>query len=124
MKIKRMLRGRVVIREIRTKSSILITPDPTSFNEYAKYDERTHRGIVLAKGAPPLTETGHEVQGFFFEPGDTVEFHFAGTEKGRTALWEDGEPAVWLHFEEVDAVLEDGQPAVWVPQASVDGVWE
>ena len=94
----RPLRGRVVIREIKPKSSIIIQPDAGMYNEYAAYDERTHRGRVLAKGSPPLTDAGHEVQGCDFEPGDLVEFHFAGTEKGRTAPWEDGEPALWLHF--------------------------
>ena len=99
------LRGRVVVREIKAKSSAIITLDSADFDEYARYDERTHRGIILAKGAPPLTETGHEVQGCFFEPGDTVEFHFAGTEKGRTAAWNDGVQALWLHFKEIDAVI-------------------
>ena len=106
MKIDRILRGRVVIREIRVKSDILIIPDAEMYNEYAKYDERTHRGVILGMGEPPLTESGHVVQGCDFKPGDTVEFHFAGTEKGRTAPWEDGEAALWLHFKEVDAVID------------------
>lgn len=101
-----MLRGRVAVREIREHSGAIVLPDPEVFNEYAKYDERTHRGIILGKGPPPLLDSGAEVPNCDFEPGDIVEFHFAGTEKGRTAPWEDDLPALWLHFKEIDAVIE------------------
>lgn len=106
MKIERILRGRVVIREIKLTSSVLFLPDAEIFDQYAKYQERTHRGVVLGMGEPPFTESGHVVTGCDFRPGDTVEFHFAGTEQGRTAPWKDGEPALWLHFKEVDCVID------------------
>lgn len=95
----RLLRGQVVVREIKRTSSIIITPDanPRSI--------KTHRGIVLQMGPPALFDNRHEVP-FFFNVGDEVIFHFDEHEDKRTRKWVDGEPAVWLKQMEVDAVVE------------------
>jgi len=112
--ILRPLRGRVVVREDRRRTSVII--DPLMGNPR---EETTHRGVVLAMGAPAyacrhLDALGrcqsltckHPEVPWGFSTGDTVQFHFAGTEKGRTVDWTDGEPALWLAQHEIDAVVE------------------
>lgn len=94
------MRGRVVVRELKERSSLVI--DPGRWNER---EVTTHRGVVLAVGAPVRTESGAEVP-HGFKPGDVVRFHFEATEKGRIAPWEDGEPALWMAQREIDGVEE------------------
>jgi co-chaperonin GroES (HSP10) len=91
------LRGRVVLREIKSLSSIIlhvVESDP--------YKETTHRGVVLALGSPPWSNDGTREIPWQFEVGDTVGFHFVGTEKGRTNKWIDGEDALFLAAWEID----------------------
>ena len=93
------LRGRVVIREDKSHSSIIevVGVDPRSIT--------THRGMVIAVGAPVLTDSDAEIP-LHFGPGDIVQFHFEATEKGRTTVWE-GEPGILIMAQrEIDAVIE------------------
>ena len=97
----RVLRGRVVVRETEQKfSSVILTPN------YNPREEKSHRGVVLAVGAGAYTKLGVEVP-IDVRVGDIVNFHFEGTEKGRTAPWTDGKNALWLMHREVDAVYLD-----------------
>ena len=107
----RPTRGWVVVREEKRRSSIIIDPGVAKPREIV-----THRGLVLAIGAPAILHGyvmrdgkkvphDHEVP-HGFGPGDVVQYHFAGHEEGRTATWTDGAPAVWLAQHEVDAVVE------------------
>lgn len=91
-------RGFCVIRELR-ESSLLWRPDDNP------REVRTHRGVVLAIGAPSLVN-GHEVP-WLFNVGDTVQFHFEETERGRTVTWpETGEEVKCIMQREVDGVIE------------------
>ena len=95
-----VLRGRVVVRECKNKfSSLIETPI------YNPREEEIHRGIVLAVGAGAFTKLGVPVE-CEAKVGDEVYFHFEATEKGRTAPWVDGEPALYLAQREIDAVIE------------------
>lgn len=93
------LRGRVVIREDKKRSGVIIDPGIANEREI-----KTHRGVVLALGPPVEAFPGVYVD-HGFKVGDTVQFHFEGTEKGRIADW-DGEPALWMAQREIDAVIE------------------
>ena len=100
------LRGRVVIKEHKQSSSIIhvVGGDPR--------EETTHRGLVLAVGPggaydhPRYGAEGPD-QPFEPKPGDVVQFHFVGTEKGRTVDY----PALgWvgvlvMAHREVDAII-------------------
>ena len=104
----RLLRGRVVIREDRRRSSIIETIDN---------DPRatvTHRGEVLAVGPPVQTEhynpitqrsTFHDVP-LSYSVGDVVQFHFEGTEKGRTFSWGEWTGVLCMAQREIDGVIE------------------
>jgi len=94
------LRGRAVIREEKARSSVIVDPGIANEREI-----RTHRGLVLALGAPVLLDSGAEVP-WLCKPGDRVQFHFEATERGRTNVWEDGEPALYMAQREIDAVVE------------------
>lgn len=96
----RPMRGQCVVREIvgRASSSIW-TPDPAN-----PRDVLTHRGTVLAMGAPSQVN-GHDVP-WLFDVGDTVLFHHEKWEKGATRPWTDGVDAIWLGQVEIDAVVE------------------
>ena len=104
----RLLRGRILIREDRRHSSIIIAPtgDPRA--------TVTHRGEVLAVGPPVETQhydpatrrsTFHEVP-LHYKVGDFVQFHFEATEKGRTMTWGEWEGVLCMAQREIDAVLE------------------
>ena len=98
----RLLTGRVVIREILSdeRSGRIWTPDPKA------KDVLTHRGRVLGVGPGPLRPDGSRCA-IGFHVGDVVQYHFSGHhEKGWTHMWP-----------------EDGLPAVWVPWYDVDGVY-
>lgn len=94
----RVLRGRVVVREHVAQSS-LWTPPPNP------REQETHLGTVLAVGAGAFSKGGVEVL-IDVKPGDVVSFHYEATEKGRTAPWEDGKPALYLAQREIDGVWE------------------
>ena len=100
------LRGRVVIREIRPdRTGSIWHPDQA---QDPKRDEKSHRGIVMAIGAPMIssqTEGAVEVP-HGFRAGDVVHFVFAAScaERGRTTIWEDDLPVVWLTQSEILAV--------------------
>ena len=98
------LRGRVVIRPDRPgwKSDTLIDPYTA---EYREYEERTHRGTVLAMGPPVLTGEGHEIP-HGFRVGDVVQYNYESTEKGSRITWPDGEVCVVRAQREIDAVIE------------------
>ncbi len=105
----RLLRGMVVIREdyddAKRQFPSIIVPDVSTRDDKDAIarDRTSHRGTVLAMGAPAITKTGAEVP-HGFSVGDSVVFHFEHYEKGWTRPWADGERAVW------------------VPQVCVDGV--
>jgi hypothetical protein len=48
---------------------------------------------------------GHDVP-HLFAVGDVVQYHFEFREAARTRPWVDGEDAVWLQQQEIDAVIE------------------
>jgi hypothetical protein len=106
----RLLRGQVAIREnLRAQYSQfkhIIVPDRSTKHDKdaIQYDRTSHRGIVLGMGAPALTPNGVEIDPGF-GVGDEVIFHFAHLEKAWTAVWEDGERAVWIPQMFIDAVV-------------------
>ena len=96
----RLMRGQVAVRETPPEpSSILWTPTPNP------REVTTHRGVVLALGAPSLIN-GREVA-WGFDVGGVVQFHFEHNEKAHTLPWIDGGDAVWLPQRCVDAVIYD-----------------
>lgn len=103
----RLLRGRVAVREIletRTTSGLHL---PDDYHDRHTRDRKSHRGTVLAMGAPALTAGGAEVEPGFVV-GDVVHFVFAlhGCEKSRVNTWTDGETVAWVAQEEIIAVEE------------------
>lgn len=107
----RLLRGRVVVREDLKADTAqykhIVVPDvSTQHDKDAIARARTwHRGKVLQVGPPALTVDGVEVPQEFKE-GDDVIFHFEHHEKSWTRPWSDGEPAIWVPQQAVDAVIE------------------
>ena len=107
------LRGRVVIREIRPdRTGLIWHPDQA---QDPKRTEKSHRGIVMAVGAPMLSsqKAGAVECPHGFVVGDVVHylFHEPCAERGRTTIWDDGEPVVWMTQSEIIAVEprdEDG----------------
>jgi co-chaperonin GroES (HSP10) len=80
----------VVVREHKELSkSIILGADGNP------REETTHRGTVVALGAPVRGEWG-------FGVGDVVQFHYSATETGRTV--HDGLVVMAQH--EIDAVIE------------------
>jgi hypothetical protein len=112
----RPTRGWVVVREEKRRSSIIVDP---GFGEDVARQTKTHRGRVLAIGPPALLHGFETVDGVkaprdwevphLFEVGDIVQFHFEGTEKGRTTVWSDGESCLCMAQREIDAVIEGGE---------------
>lgn len=96
----RPMRGQVVLRDVKPAlSSVVWAPDGNP------RQVKTHRGKVLALGAPPRTKAGVDVP-WSFAVGDEVVYHFAHHERSFTVSWpEDGEPAIWVPAECVDAVV-------------------
>jgi co-chaperonin GroES (HSP10) len=91
------LRGRIVVREHKLSPILEIIHNPR--------DIVTHRGTVIAVGAPFRLDSGAEIP-LHFKPGDVVQFHFDGNEKARTVTW-DGEPGILVMAQrEIDAVIE------------------
>jgi co-chaperonin GroES (HSP10) len=108
----RPLRGRVAIRPVvETRIGRIHLPDYQP--EWDRRDQRSagiharssHRGHVLAMGAP-AERYGHPVAHGFCV-GDEVVFVFAsgGTEESRRSYYGE-EPCVWVTQEEVLAVVE------------------
>ena len=98
----RLLRGRVVVRELGAlaRSATIWTPDPKQSHV------RTHIGRVLAVG-PPAELNGVE-QPVDFRAGDVVGYHWEHSEGAFTLLWpEDDEPACWVPHRCIDYVCED-----------------
>ena len=96
------LRGRIVIREHKERSSIIIDPGRSDLQERSI---TTHRGTVIDVGPPVFHECGVEVP-LGFKPGDVVQFHFEATEKGRTVDWGDHRNVLVMSQREIDAVIE------------------
>jgi co-chaperonin GroES (HSP10) len=108
----RPLRGRVAVRPIvETRTGLIWHPDQRPDTERSedkqlgKLAQSSHRGIVLAAGAPAI-KYGFEVP-LGFSVGDEVVYVFAagGTEESRRSLWGE-EACVWVAQEEVIAVVE------------------
>jgi len=102
----RVMRGQIVIREDRGayhgQTTILI-PELGTYRE--QQERRTvHRGRVLAMGPPARTRKEAEVPPGF-SIGDEVIFHWTHLEKAWTREWIDGEEAVWIPQQNVDAVI-------------------
>jgi hypothetical protein len=99
----KLLRGRIAVREIHA-AQFLWTPDE------GPRQVRTHRGVVLALGAPPIqyfaNGSSYEIP-YRFGAGDVIQYHFTHHQEAWTMPWPD-----------------DGELATWVPQAFVDGVVE
>lgn len=106
----RLLRGQVVIREDLSADTAhykhIVVPgvDTTNDPNAVAKARKWHRGRVLAMGAPAMTSKGVEVPRGF-EVGDMVIFHFVHREKSWTREWTDGQLAVWVPQDAVDAVL-------------------
>ena len=103
----RLLRGRVIVRELDPTSSIWM-PVQTARNV------RTHRGVVLGMGPPAVQE--FVVDGVSrlvdvphgFKVGDVVQYHFEHHQEAWTQVWPpDGKLATLIAQEFVDAVVED-----------------
>ena len=95
----RPLPGRVVIKELKARSGLILDP--------GRADERavtTHRGLVI--DATPFVFPNGATVPLGFGPGDIVQFHFEATEKGRTVTWGEHEGVLVMHQQEVDAVIE------------------
>jgi co-chaperonin GroES (HSP10) len=95
----RPLRGRVVIREDKRLSSIIIHPDENP------REQKTHRGEVIALGEPFMLPSGALIP-WSFGVGSVVQFHFEATEKGRTIEWGDAGTVVVMAAREVDGVWD------------------
>jgi len=105
------LRGRVVIREIKDRYYGLIQL-PDSALEPSR-SEKSHRGIVLAVGAPMFAKKGAREIPHGFQVGDIVHYVFAAqyAERGRTSTWHDDLPVVWMTQWEIIAVEDGNGPA-------------
>jgi co-chaperonin GroES (HSP10) len=101
------MRGQVVIRENLTSDTDqfthIIVPELGTWEE-RQGKRMSHRGTVLAMGAPALTRRDMEVPPGF-SVGDEVVFHWTHLEKAWTRPWIDGHPAVWVPQACVDAVV-------------------
>jgi hypothetical protein len=100
----RLMRGQVVVRELVKRASVIWSPDDDPKSRTVK----THRGIVLQKGPPAFlcdVEGAPEVP-HDFEVGDIVQFHVAHNLDAHTREWSDGQKALWLPQNAIDAVLE------------------
>ena len=103
----RPMRGQVVVRELH-EAHFLWTPDPNP------RQVKTHRGQVIAMGAPALTPKSFDGERWVggveiphgFREGDIVQFHWSHNAEAFTMAWQDGEPASWLPQANIDAVLE------------------
>jgi hypothetical protein len=98
----RLLRGRVVVRELGelARSATIWTPTPNQRHI------RMHIGRVLCVGAG--AEIGGVEQPLGFRVGDVVGFHWEHNEEAFTVLWpEDGKPACWVPHRCIDYVCED-----------------
>lgn len=106
------LRGRVVVRPIVPKRIGLIDLAPMQRDWDRQADERagikarsSHKGVVLAVGAPARNKGGAEVP-HGFKVGDTVVYVWNHNEKNFTHPWEDGGEGAWIAQEEVLGVIE------------------
>lgn len=69
--------------------------------------KRTHRGRVLALGAPPKSLTGVDIP-WDFKRGAVVQFHFEHHEDNRTIQWPPtGSKVVMLRLHEIDLVISE-----------------
>jgi co-chaperonin GroES (HSP10) len=109
----RPLRGRVAIRPIvEWRTGLIWHPQQRPDTERAEdkslgiLAQSSHRGHVLAMGAPAL-RYGHEVP-HGFTVGDEVVFVYATgqVESARNSRLFDDEPCVWVAQEEVIAVVD------------------
>ena len=91
----RPLRGRLVVREHKEVSGMILMPggDPRLTT--------THRGTVVAAGPPVRRDDGVEIP-LGFGVGDVVQFHFSANEAGRTVYGD----LVVMAQHEIDAVIE------------------
>lgn len=113
----KLLRGRIVIREIREPRGPLWTPDPNPKVVH------THVGRVLAMGPAALSSSRAEAREVApgFVVGDVVQYHFTHLEKLATNLWEDGKKAHWIPQENVDAVIVDSAyHKTEIPMSQID----
>lgn len=98
MKLK-LMRGQVVVRELDNQDSAVL------YMPYGNPRERkTHRGEVLAMGAPALYKGSEVPHGFAV--GDIVQYHFSHNQKAWTMPWTDGLQATWIPQQNVDMVYE------------------
>ena len=104
------LPGRVAIREIDRRSSIIYLPDGNP------RQQTSHRGIVVAMGQPARTPKGNAEVPPGFSVGAEVQFIFAApnaggwgglVESARQGVWGE-QKVVWVAQEEVLAVWTDG----------------
>jgi co-chaperonin GroES (HSP10) len=96
----RPLRGRVVIREDKRLSSIILHPDENP------REQKTHRGEVIALGEPFMLPSGALIP-WPFVVGDVVQYHFEAAERGRTTEWGDAGVVCVMAAREVDCVWHD-----------------
>ncbi len=111
--IPRPLRGRVAVRPLVPRRTGSIWHPDTS-PDYERSDQKalgikaqsSHRGFVLAVGAPMQTPKLRAEVPLDFTPGDEVVYVFGqrGTEESRAGEW-NGEPCLWLAQEEIIAVV-------------------
>lgn len=101
------LPGRVAIREIDRRSSVVWLPDGNP------REQTSHRGVVVAMGGPACTPRNLVEVPPGFVVGDEVFFVFAApnasgfgglVESARVGEWGD-EKIVWVAMEEVLAVV-------------------
>lgn len=114
----RVLRGRVVIRESEPPQVGRIVV-PQNYYDKHRRETKSHRGTVLALGAPQRTRKGVEVPPGF-AVGDTVHYVFAlaGSEEFRTIVWVDGKRAHVMVQEEV--LVVEYQTVAWRSSVSED----
>lgn len=107
-----LLRGRVAIRQDDRVSSII--HDPWADRESRLRQQKSHRGVVVAMGAPAQTPIGAEGP-TDFKVGDKVEFVFGAPNSGgwgglvesaRQGWWGE-ERVVWCAMEEIIAVWDE-----------------
>lgn len=108
----RPLRGRVVLRPLYPiKIGLIHLPGMTQDWERESQRDKgiramsSHRGRVLAMGAPAYAPDGRSEVPHGFEVGDEVVFIWRHNEREYTRTWTDGEPCCWVAQEHVQAVM-------------------
>ncbi len=108
------LRGRIAVVEVYEPQGLILKP--AGYDKAHEQDRKSHRGRVVAMGAPALTRKGRRPIEQGFRTGMMVHYVFAKlsdhdgghgsySEEARLGVWPPtGEEVTWIAQEEVIAV--------------------